>query len=621
MINLSPILTGIVLYVAFNGWGKATCKLLEIFFKEKLPTYLHSVMGMSIVLAIGGYLNLFQLINTTTITCSIIVGMVVYFLCTKFRFEQIRSLMDPRFKTRNFSVELVAYLGTFYIFAISCLNQIYNPHDDFEGYFSFASKIQQQGTLGNDPFSERRMVSSLGGQSFLDALTLQFQTFDFLHVTDLGVGLLIFLSSVYHYLKQKKWNSTSIACSIFILALVNPLNVNISASYTLISITFILTTLIFDHSSLRRSNLNPYLFAFIAAAGLTLKNTAIPFTVMLLCLYCGISNGNNPKPGQYINRLIKCLMTWAIVIWPWCVSLYLSNGTFLYPLLGKGFHGSQYGTFNFDSNFLSKDFLYTIIESSLGSLLLTPTLFLSLVIFTACFILQEATKLRITILTLGFIAVISGIIIAIGTGGYDPFRYNLPFLLGVTVGVFTHLRFTSFVRIISITSFSIALPLIWMLMQNSVSYEILKKLDPRVVLHSNSDPNLKKIPDIQNKLPIGAKALLRTRYNYLFNLKRNELYIVDYPGGSSLPPGIPLFSTPDKLEYYLVDLGIDYVIFQYSELFDRKDFGARLDADYSPWLKVEAENAFAFQDRVMELAMINQVPYKDELFVVVKLTS
>lgn len=622
MIEFSPLITAIVLFVAFVGWGKVFCKFFEKRIGEKLNPYLYPVTGMSVILVIGGYLNLLQIVNKVTIMSVLCVGIIMNsLLITNSHARKMKFILTKRSISFEGCVTVSAYTGTLVVFTLSSLNKRYNDHDDLEGYFSFASKILQQGTLGNDPFSERRLVSSLGGQSFLDAITLQFNSFDYLHVTDSGLGLCILLSSIFHYMKLKTWKKSAIACVIFMASMINPLTANITASYTLTAVSFVLITLILDCPISKKTNLNIVLFMIIAAGGLTLKNTALPFISLLTVTYFVKLSFLTAKAKSSLFMMFKSTLLLALSIWPWCTALYLSNGTLFYPLLGKGFHGSQYGKFNYHIDVFSGEFVKSITSSIIDSMSVTPAFTLLLFTLAVFFNSEKSIELKKAIFFIGICLLVSYFSIAIGTAGYDPFRYTFPFLFAYGVSIVTSLRPVSFVKIVPFFAFSVLISLGLMSFQNSINYEIFRKVNPRFALHSNFYPSVETISSIQNKLPVGQKALLRSRYNFLFNFKRNDLFIVDYPGGSSLPPGIPLFSPPERLKEYLIDQNIYYVIFQYSGLFEKEDFKHRLEPNYSPWLKAEAENTFAFQEKVMELSRSNPVLYRDEMFLVVKLTN
>ena len=156
---------------------------------------------------------------------------------------------------------------------------------------------------------------------------------------------------------------------------------------------------------------------------------------------------------------------------------------------------------------------------------------------------------------------------------------------------------------------------------NAKVLTIFQKIDPRPIFTSISYPDSMVITNIQNTIPVNKKLLLRTGFNFLFDFNRNKILIADYPGMSSPPPGIPLFTTSDKLKSYLLDLQISYVILQYSGLFDKEQFSDRLEANYNSWLRTEAQNAFAFQDKILELSRSNKILYRDSNFIVLELQN
>jgi hypothetical protein len=102
----------------------------------------------------------------------------------------------------------------------------------------------------------------------------------------------------------------------------------------------------------------------------------------------------------------------------------------------------------------------------------------------------------------------------------------------------------------------------------------------------------------------------------MFNFTRNDLKIADYPGAVSPPPGIPNFGSGVDMERYLKSQDIDFIVFQYKNLFEKENFSDRLSHDYNSWLKAEAVNAFAFHDRMTELSKYSTLLYNDgEVFV------
>jgi hypothetical protein len=126
------------------------------------------------------------------------------------------------------------------------LNQNYNSSDDFEGYFTFAEKFKQISTLGIDSYSERRLVSSLGGQSFLDGTILRFLPPNYLHVMDHGVGFLSLVITAFWYLRSQTKSLRLTLMALIVICISSLMHANITATYTLALLTFALVTLTLD---------------------------------------------------------------------------------------------------------------------------------------------------------------------------------------------------------------------------------------------------------------------------------------------------------------------------------------------------------------------------------------
>lgn len=67
----------------------------------------------------------------------------------------------------------------------------FNLHDDYHADFVFPKKMLQMGSMGPDPFRERRLESSLGGGTFLNTFILSMLSEKILKNIDYGCGLII----------------------------------------------------------------------------------------------------------------------------------------------------------------------------------------------------------------------------------------------------------------------------------------------------------------------------------------------------------------------------------------------------------------------------------------------
>ena len=69
---------------------------------------------------------------------------------------------------------------------------------------------------------------------------------------------------------------------------------------------------------------------------------------------------------------------------------------------------------------------------------------------------------------------------------------------------------------------------------------------------------------MQQSIPQGETVLARLAYPFLLDFKRNRIFIADWPGGASLPPGMPSFKGAEALANYLISKSIRYVAYSYA---------------------------------------------------------
>jgi hypothetical protein len=66
---------------------------------------------------------------------------------------------------------------------------------------------------------------------------------------------------------------------------------------------------------------------------------------------------------------------------------------------------------------------------------------------------------------------------------------------------------------------------------------------------------------LQQSIPQGETVLTRLDAPFILDFKRNQLFLADWPGGASLPPGMPAFKGPEALANYLVSKSIRYIAY------------------------------------------------------------
>lgn len=608
------LLIPLLLLVSFCGYGFILHSIL--LSRRKDFEYLIPGLGIASVVLLGGYLNFFHQAGRMSAILISLVGLLLAIWGVIKRVSTSKINYRRSHNLKSFFLPTFATLFAMHLYALGVLNRNFNVHDDFEGYFAFAKMMNQTGTLGEQVFSERRLVSSVGGQSFIDSFFLSFLDLDYAHAVDLGLGFLALIVSVALFLNCKGWSGNQISGVVILICLINPMTVNITSTYMLTLFSFLLLTFVADKNVGFRFA-HQMTVALLSTAGMTLKNSAVPFILGLLVLYSILSIKKRSHDDRSVTSLVPlCLLT-SFFWFPWGLELYRSFSTFQYPLLGRGNHGSAYGNFTqnsdvFDLGFL-KSLILPILYAPSSSVLLSCASILIIWLWFSSQLSKKDCCILIYVLGLLFLFYIS---FTIATDGYSIYRYIFPTLFASFLYVLQFLV-RGRLRVIGVVlGLSLALSVSQLAFLNSGYSSITSRISLNAISESNVPNRKREVDEIQKLLPQHSRVLLRTSFNFLFDFRSNDYQIADYPGAASPPPGLPNFGTKIAMENYLRSQGVEFVIFQYKGLFEKENFSDRLTNDYNRWLKAEAANTFAFHDRMMELSQDRTILYDNgEIFV------
>lgn len=611
---IATTLLGILLVVSVFGLGNFLFRSLALARSTPGFHLLQGLAGLSIYIAVGGVLNLLQIINFITIYFLVGLGLVFFAL----DFADYKNLFGRFWRLvveKGSGVDKFLVFSTLTVVAIYYVrganSQVWNAHDDENAYIVFAEKMRQAGGLGLDPYSERRLVSALGGQSFLDSIVLFFRPVSALHLFDFGVGFLLCVLLIAGFALHHSWPIKWVSLLVIFFAISPNQSANITSTYTsiafVIGLSFLATTFISPSTGR-----NFLIMGLFAGAAITLKNSLAPF-IMAIVFYAMVSLYAHKKDLR--NSLLGMavfLASFLTVFVSWGVSLFLSNGTFYYPLLGKGNHGSNYGNFNYLDQVSLQTLIVEYIKNSFFS---GELLAIGLVGILSSIIPfgKRMNKIeRGHPWWLLLIVLLSGAAIHYATATFGTLRYMFPMLIGVSLFLVIwvgskSIRIGAASLVVLITlSFAVNFASSGASLTNLFGSRIfINGLDPTV---EQDRANTLKL---QSHVPTGEVILARLGRNYLFDFKRNPIWIADYPGAASPNPGLPIFEGPETMRQYLLDQGIRYVAFRYSDLFTREVYAGRLlEAPWS-WVRVEAENTFAFQENLAYLAKELGTVYDD----------
>ena len=420
---------GFVIAFSFVGWGYILNKLL--LPKKNLSWGLLAVLGVSLNITVGAVLNLVHLVRQAEVFGLLGLGLLLFLVFfavnIKSIFREISGFIRSCWSDKIFGFFVLAIFAVFLIKYVPVVsNNNFNPYDDYQGYVALASQLKQTGYLGNQPFSERKVISSLGGQEFLDTFVSFPLSWNNLQLLDQGVGVIIFIFLLLELLVRRKAITKRLgAVAIFTFLLISFPIENITSQIIALCFMTALMEFFFIAEDFTDNHfvLNAGTIALLFSAVCALKSSFIPEAAMLfMALYFyRFLDAKNKRMLVYEFLLSGCLVLFFLS--PWMTAMRQSSGTFLYPLLGKGYDGSRYGIFLSGYQQMSVSNLLTLGFQTMNIVFF---MFLPLA-FYLCVLKWQASfdsrKLVLIFLTsLGAMA-----IAAFSTGGYDVYRYTFPF--------------------------------------------------------------------------------------------------------------------------------------------------------------------------------------------------
>jgi hypothetical protein len=374
---------------------------------------------------------------------------------------------------------------------------------------------------------------------------------------------------------------------------------------------------------------NTFIIALLTAAICSLKSNLIPACGILFVssyfFYIIESKTKKKAACEFFSAAILV----GMFMLPWMISMYQSSGTLLYPLLGKGYHGSAYGTFLPPTIGLTIPVVIIMLFYYLGDFYIASLVLLSVISF-----ISRPAKLigHRAFLSLPISAVLGALIILITTRIPHPrFYYSFVFvaiIILMTIAL-SNIEAKNDGRFRNYTTVFTAILVAGIIIGNNWSYfqwhspqSFYYKLIHNIKAGMTntpliSDEEVFRYARMQQSIPQGKTVLTRLAYPFVLNFKRNRIFIADSPGGASLPPGMPSFKGAEALADYLISKSIRYVAYSYANeaMFWKKRFGERVHQG-NLWIRTQAQHTFDFQDNLKQLGETRKRIYDDgDIFV------
>lgn len=654
-MNLFALLWGIAIVLSLTGWGWA----VSYFFRINKEAHwgMKAALGVAFSAVFGGLMNLFLLISSRTILVYLGLGLVLllFFIILNFH-ETIGGVVQgwrELARDKIFACLAVGILLLFiFQYAVATFSS-FNPSDDYQAYFVFPAKMIQTGHLGDDPFSERRMATSFGGQSFLDTFVLAALPFDYLHLVDRGVSWLILILLVWGLFRKYNFSPRTAALAVGSLMLFPLPLVNITGQITAIVLFIVLLELTFFKEPTESEPIwhRAALLAMVAAALCSLKFTAITACVFYFIFYYIILYKESATKKERLTTIKLFIFSSFLVfvaLLPWMLSMYHSSGTLLYPVFGKGFYGTAYDSAMSPYSELSYANALNLLYQ------LANVLFVVLFLFILWFwrSVPSDEKLRQRLKFFLWATVLGVTVCAFMLAGLGVYRYVFPFIVAAIILLLANFvgKSSSFQgRLTSWKYEQIALLVVAIIFGagmldffNGIKGN-LKIVYGRLLGNQTSSFN-DFFDDIQSSggsstftareksgyqkmqeaTPAGEILLARLEKPFLLDFTRNPVYIIDLPGGASLPPGLPYFKGSEALAEYLLSKNIRYVAYSYSTecLFPRSELLLNtLKSTTNVWQRTEIKDTLNLHDSLKELGETRKRIYDDGVNFVLDLSS
>jgi hypothetical protein len=578
MLNyLSLAAWGACIFCAFLGYGRVLLRLCRV---KNPPWPLASVVGVSLVVAAGGVLNLFAAIVSPLLITLVVMGDLLLLWSSWREFGQLRSALEkygqdlsPNYPRTALGLLAVVLLSVPILRSV-CTNPNLFSYDDWSGYVTLPAETFQLGTLPPDPFNERRITSSLGAPYFLQSFMLVFGDERTLPFIDTAVGFILYagiLFAVFRTLELPIATCFAVLLLIVAVPLVRSNLTMLVIPAALFGALFLIEVLpsLGDSISWQRS----VLLGLVAATVTCLKsNYLVP--AVLICGFFYLAMFVSQKRIRVLAHAALSGVVMFLSLLPWMLDMKHKEATYLFPIFGRGYDASAYGLplpSGSQVFLMSHAFwIWVLILPFAGPLFMAASV-------AVIAHRSKADPNSLPIASFFFAVAFAIIVVTASTGGDSMARYVVPFqtpALLLFVAFFLRIRRKLKDRRLWLQAAAATCGLGLLFnaayfgvrtggyLQYAQEAGVLRPVDPFRYHVSVTDEN-RRLAALQKAVPPGQPMLARLFVSFSFDWKRNPIYIADWIGMAGLPPGMPLAGGSEALRAYLLDHSIRYVAYDY----------------------------------------------------------
>jgi hypothetical protein len=560
------------LLVGFTGWGRLTAKL---FRGPRLPASVACSLGIAAVVFVGGWLNLAHAIYPSVLFAITGVGLLFYAVSRNERPEEYGWTRFWGNSSRGSKIVIVIALLILALRVAGTVRlSVFRIDDDGSGYLVFPQKMLEMHHFAADPFSDRRVISSLGGSYLLEIFVLAVTSLANIGMADRTLGLILIFFALLDLGIGFGLSPSKIAAMELIAFLVPQETFNLTFTILPIALFLAMIWIIFittdqDENQRWRSAL---LLGAIGGSILSLKSTFLPYIGAVALIPYLVLFWRKNRSNALLLPIVAGLGTFATVI-AWMAAMKHSSGTYLFPILGHGFDYSNYDVFPAMPRFSSSHaFEKTFLQ---GGVLLALA---AVEYFSG--IRDKRTRLSLSILLAAAFAITA---FNYESGAAFIWRYGFPqFFTAILVfflvqaAVHADPDSSGRKRAVYILAFASLLGCIFYYDLEGGGFKPFREMRTEIAqlrqsLQASLSGRHLVSPDIASEflavegaLPAGATALNVTNDSFLLtNRDHKTILLDDWPGAAGPPPGWPITQGPTAISKYLQHNAVRYIVFSY----------------------------------------------------------
>jgi hypothetical protein len=616
-----------ILFIAVTGFGALVLRLFRLL-AASLP--LAAVTGLSIVVFLGGCLNLLHAISHPARLALVVIG-VVAFLVLRPPFVAPSSSEASTTRPHPASpwtlpVLFLAALVFLIRFSATVHTPYYQHDDDYNFYLAAPVKMDALHQYAPDPFSERRVMSSLGGNYFLQSLIMTELPLEDAQMADRALGLLLVVFVAAGLGAVFRLKPLQRALLGLFLLLTPQLQFNLTFVVLPYALFCGLAYLASDLDELEsRPVLQALLLGATAATIASFKSTYLPHGI-LFCLFIALLHARHRGLRTGLRTILFAGVGCLLVLLPWMIASHAASGTWFYPILGKGYQYSAYGLFPPPSG---GDSLKIIAKVMIFNLPLAGVFLLE------WFWCERDEQTRV-LAALTAAALVASVLVGIATGGDSVRRYNYPAILAAILLLYlaaSHKanllptwRWRSLERLSAVLCVGLAMYIGF----NSWTHEYsmtLKCLRTSLTdFHIEPQSTVLSYAAMERAIPSGPDGTIASVDDpFLLDFKSHDIAIADIPGAASLPPGWPARSDGNALAAYLLANHRRYLALTFDastmpEVLKREQTQVG-NPTTTQWIKSEAEIRLASYSQFDQLIHSRRHLYDDGNLIVLDLAT